>query len=62
MLEKSRSVLYKRYLASKFVVFSDNGNDEGDKEVIFSKMDWEDMGSPFEVTVTIEPGDKLNAT
>ena len=30
------------------------------KELVFRTSDWEDMGSPECVTVTIEPGDKLN--
>lgn len=38
------------------VVFSDRQN-----EIHLEQMDWEDMGSPQSITMTIEPGDLLNA-
>ncbi len=43
--------------------FFTNHNDDGDFErcVEISKQDWTDMGSPDVITVTIEPGDRLNA-
>jgi hypothetical protein len=37
------------------VIFGDD-----DRSVVLPENDWRDMGEPESVTVTIEPGDRLN--
>lgn len=31
-----------------------------DKQFFMSRFDWEEMGKPETITITVEPGDKLN--
>ena len=41
--------------------FQEDYTDRGHpRNIVISRMDWADMGSPEVVTVTIEPGDLLN--
>lgn len=38
-----------------------DGDDESNREkIVISKQLYEDMGCPTRITVTVEPGDKLN--
>lgn len=39
----------------------DEGDDMIDDVLLLSVEDWQDLGSPVRLTVTIEPGDLLNA-
>lgn len=56
-MNKSQVVLWNSHMDS--LVFSPK---DADLPIVVVDADtWEDMGRPFKITVTIEPGDKLNA-
>lgn len=65
-LTKSQTVLTFRYATGDGAYFehqAEKGEDASNKEwnsFHFNKQDWTDMGSPQEVTLTIEPGNTLN--
>jgi hypothetical protein len=44
------------------VAFTTRCDDSGhvQRTLAFSRRDWEDMGRPDRLTVTVEPGDRLN--
>lgn len=44
----------------EYVCFVEEANPVKGTEVILGRDAWEEMGKPDEVTVTVEPGDKLN--
>lgn len=56
-LEKTRSVLHFRSQIGQTVRF---GRPDDERGTILSALDWRDLGEPKEITVTIEPGDRLN--
>lgn len=72
MLEKSKSIMRRpNYtftgMSKSDVLFVSEGDEETAKEYnarrqqhVMPRAMWVDMGSPEVVTVTIEPGDKLN--
>ena len=39
---------------------TDDEDDESNRHVSMSVQNWNDMGQPNEITVTVEPGDRLN--
>lgn len=67
ILQSSCSVMVMTSTLSKRVFFREADWKEGAadrgsyRKVILDRSDWEEMGRPEEITVTIEPGDKLNA-
>lgn len=66
VLSKSRSVLERepnwRDCGDETVWFESVNEDTDlvDRSITFSIKDWVDMGSPETITITIEPGDRLN--
>lgn len=64
MLIKSSTVLDNKteYYDDEVVTFYNKDDDTGMVNKIFTmpKDFWEELGSPEVVTITIEPGDKLN--
>lgn len=40
--------------------YADEDASDGYPMVFFPRATWEDMGEPQEITVTLEPGDRLN--
>lgn len=59
MLEKTQKVLHHKYLLdiTGSVCFVDSAEEHS---FIIGQDEWNDMGSPLTITLTIEPGDKLN--
>lgn len=59
---KARRILHLRpgSTPSSDVTFARQDDDTARCSVVLSEADWEDFGEPREITVTIEPGDKLN--
>lgn len=68
LLTKTRTILQTSFGWSKWrdatQVFFALSADEEDvarrHEFLMDRLVWEDMGSPTTITLTIEPGDKLN--
>lgn len=65
MLTKSRTVLQQSADALPFHRIFVSVEDERDglapmRSVVIDEVTFIDMGAPFVITVTIEPGDKLN--
>lgn len=62
-LVKHRTVLdkapYSPTPEADYVIF-DNYAWLGNENLGISRQTWEDMGRPKELTITVEPGDKLN--
>lgn len=62
-LVKHRSVLdkvpYSPMPEADYVLF-DNYAELGNESLGISRQMWKDMGRPSELTITVEPGDKLN--
>lgn len=61
-ISKTRVLIVLNTLSRNWAVFGDDGESETPREELhmpFGK--WEEMGRPTEITVTVEPGDKLNA-
>lgn len=60
-LVKARSVLDLDFAGTHYVTFSSRDEDTGHvlRSATFSAQDYEDMGRPEQVTITIEPGDQL---
>lgn len=56
-LVKTRSVLNLSVDSGESVTFA---HSDRTRTVTLSRADWTDLGEPGEITVTIEPGDKLN--
>lgn len=63
MLEKTRKVLTWQSCVQEVVHYSqiDEESNEAVAELFITRDDWLDMDRPPYVTVTIEPGDQLNA-
>ena len=61
-LTKARSVLDFSRGGTTHVTFASKDEDTGEvqRSVIIRLQDYEDMGRPEQVTITIEPGDRLN--
>jgi len=57
-----QSVIMRRLSESDYTErFQEEYTDRGHpRNIVISRSDWADMGSPDVVTVTIEPGDLLN--
>ena len=62
MLTKTQTVMEFDLVDSGHVYFSSKDDDTSDRLRGFNmeENDWNDMGSPLEITVTVEPGDRLN--
>jgi hypothetical protein len=63
MLEKTRKILDRVTLKSGITVLCFEQRSEENESlsaVYISRTDWVDMGRPETITMTIEPGDKLN--
>lgn len=63
---KSRSILHKSSVTSQLASFGraeeENPEDNGTVRIlVLAREDWEDMGQPETITITIEPGDHLNS-
>lgn len=58
----AREVLLQFYSSNGATVEFDDLDDQlvNHVFVVFSQHDWEEMGKPDEITVTIRAGDKLN--
>jgi hypothetical protein len=64
VLTKHRTVLHLlESVATNALVSFGQEPIEGDRTVwvMFDRADWIDMGQPQQITVSIEPGDLLNA-
>lgn len=61
-LTKTRTVLdvLAAGTHSPQIPFSDQDDGYRSHTLYFDRQVWEDMGRPLTITVTIEPGDKLN--
>jgi hypothetical protein len=62
-LSKTTSVLTQVESDSTWVSFErerDEPSDLTQREVVIDYETWRDMGTPEAITVTIEPGDRLN--
>lgn len=61
-LSKTRSILTVSSVSAHSVQFASYDEEAGGLErlVQLSKYDWDDLGRPKEITLTIEPGDKLD--
>jgi hypothetical protein len=57
MMTRSEAVLIRKWTLGTLVTFEDG---EG-IDLRLSRATWDDMGRPDRVTVTVEPGDRLNA-
>jgi hypothetical protein len=64
MLSKSRSILKleKNGVSANSADFCNRDDDTQQiyYEVILPRSQWDEMGEPDTITITIEPGDKLN--
>lgn len=60
MLKKTRFLMDMEYDGIDTLVEFGVGPDEGGWVLEFDHDRWEEMGHPRTITVTIEPGDKLN--
>lgn len=65
MTTKKQQVLLKRDPVSEHAirVFFSNSDVSAwpnQLSIFISRLEWHEMGSPDEITVTIEPGDRLN--
>lgn len=64
-LVKLRSVCktepFGRYEVGRLIGFTCAEEDELPRRVVYiTREDWEDIGSPDTITLTVEPGDLLN--
>lgn len=62
MLTKQRVIMHRVVTASVYVEhFQEDYTDLAHpRNLVLSRRDWADMGSPEVITVTLEPGDLLN--
>ena len=61
MTTKQRVIMHRIRAIGKGVTFQEAFTDPGHPRVLTMLFDdWDDIGSPETVTVTIEPGDLLN--
>lgn len=61
MVRVSVNKIGKHLIAFRNSDFREPEEDRGHfRSVYIHQVDWEELGSPDEITVTIEPGDKLN--
>lgn len=64
MITRTRTLLKKWYEGMEEVVFRpelDSGGVEHSVSTLtLTRAMWDELGSPVELTVTLEPGDKLN--
>lgn len=62
VLRKLQSVLHWGQEDDGLAMFTNGAHEEGmpERQVWLPQEDWLAMGEPREITVTIEPGDKLN--
>lgn len=64
MISKSTLVLNYNFYTDQEVTFDnydeDNLTNPHYLDIIITRRLWEDLGSPESITITIEPGDKLN--
>jgi hypothetical protein len=62
MLTQTRKILSKMYHSEGLVVFAqfDDDTSEIRCSTTLVEQDWEDMGRPEQITIAVEPGDKLN--
>ena len=60
-LSKQRVIMHRCTTNDYTERFQEDFTDCGHpRNLVLSKVDWTDMGSPEIITVTIEPGDLLN--
>lgn len=59
-LVRTQKVLGLLDSSADCLAFSQDGDLGAATSVILNRTDWADMGGPNQITVTIEPGDRLN--
>ncbi len=62
-LVKTTATLGVKFIGDESVRFTDEAEDQEVCTILWSTLShqaWEDMGEPNKITVTVEPGDKLN--
>jgi hypothetical protein len=60
LLTKQRTVYSFMWLVDDKATFTD-GEEESPRFFEMNGADWDDMGKPETITVTVEPGDLLNS-
>lgn len=62
MLTKTTRVVELTGAGNRLITFSQWDEDDGDvtTKVVLRRESWVDLGRPGVITITVEPGDKLN--